>query len=103
MNAATARKLMRHEIRAGIVLALLDHDEKGRSPNELVAELGETLGTVAYHVRTLADAKAIRLKSTRPVRGAIEHFYVLTPAGQELSYAASMVVRALDRAGEVAG
>jgi len=46
--------------------------------------LGFTLGTVSYHVRVLDDAKQIKLKRTGQVRGAIAHFYVLSPEGRKL-------------------
>jgi DNA-binding transcriptional ArsR family regulator len=55
------------------VLAILK--ERKASPNELSEILGEGLGTVAYHVRTLKNLGLVKLVSTRPRRGAIEHFY----------------------------
>lgn len=49
------------------------------SPREL-AERGEKpLGHVSYHVRHLRALGLIELTSTRPVRGALEHFYALAP------------------------
>ena len=50
-------------------------NERTASPNELARELGEPLGRVSYHVRTLADIGAIELVGTEPRRGAVEHFY----------------------------
>ena len=55
------------------VLAILK--ERKASPNELSEILGEGLGTVAYHVRTLKNLGLVKLVGTRPRRGAIEHFY----------------------------
>jgi DNA-binding transcriptional ArsR family regulator len=55
------------------VLAILK--ERKASPNELSEMLGEGLGTVAYHVRTLKQLGLVKLVATRPRRGAIEHFY----------------------------
>jgi DNA-binding transcriptional ArsR family regulator len=55
------------------VLAILR--ERKASPNELSEMLGEGLGTVAYHVRTLKSLGLVKLVGTRPRRGAIEHFY----------------------------
>jgi DNA-binding transcriptional ArsR family regulator len=55
------------------VLAILR--ERRASPNELSEMLGEGLGTVAYHVRTLKNLGLVKLVATRPRRGAIEHFY----------------------------
>jgi len=50
-------------------------NEEVLSPNDLARELGESLGRVSYHVRTLADAGAIELVRTVPRRGAVQHFY----------------------------
>jgi hypothetical protein len=36
------------------------------------------VGHVGYHMRKLSECQLLRLKSTRPVRGAVEHFYVLS-------------------------
>lgn len=55
------------------VLATLD--EGVASPNQIAQRLGEPLGRVAHHVRLLAQLGAIELVSTRPRRGATEHFY----------------------------
>jgi DNA-binding transcriptional ArsR family regulator len=55
------------------VLATLD--EGVSSPNQIAQKLGEPLGRVAHHVRLLARLGAIELVSTRPRRGATEHFY----------------------------
>ena len=48
------------------------------SPKQVAHKLGEPLGNVSYHVRILLDHDAIELVDTRPVRGAIEHFYRAT-------------------------
>ncbi|HEX2233827.1 MAG TPA: helix-turn-helix domain-containing protein [Thermoleophilaceae bacterium] len=44
-----------------------------------------SLGTVAYHVRRLAAAGLLRATGHVPRRGAVEHLYVLSPLGVELS------------------
>lgn len=43
----------------------------------LARELHEPLGNVAYHVRELEKRRLIQPAGTRPVRGALEHFYRL--------------------------
>ncbi len=48
------------------------------SPNEVAKELKASLGTIAYHVRVLKDFGCIEEISSRPVRGATEHFYRAT-------------------------
>jgi DNA-binding transcriptional ArsR family regulator len=47
-----------------------------RSPNELAAEMGVPLSSVAYHMRVLAKKGIVGLVDERPARGAKEHFYV---------------------------
>jgi DNA-binding transcriptional ArsR family regulator len=65
-------KAMSHPLRVRI-LALLD--ERTASPVELAGWLGATLGTVAYHVRTLERIGLIELVHQTRVRGAVEHHY----------------------------
>jgi len=65
-------KALAHPTRVRIVAML---SERRASPVEMSEKLGETLGTVAYHVRTLRNLGVIKLVSTRQRRGAIEHIY----------------------------
>jgi DNA-binding transcriptional ArsR family regulator len=65
-------KAMSHPLRVRI-LALLD--ERTASPVELAGWLDATLGTVAYHVRTLERMGLIELVRETRVRGAVEHHY----------------------------
>lgn len=46
------------------------------SPNLISADTGEPLGNVSYHVKTLLNYECVELVSTRPRRGAVEHFYL---------------------------
>lgn len=80
MNQKTADKIVRHPTRVQIV-ALLAH--RKMSPTEIADEIGTTLGTVAYHVRTLNKHEAIRLVNEKRVRGAIEHFYTLRTTAKD--------------------
>jgi DNA-binding transcriptional ArsR family regulator len=68
-------KAMSHPLRVRI-LALLD--ERVASPVELAGWLGATLGTVAYHVRTLERIGLVELVHETRVRGAVEHHYRAT-------------------------
>jgi DNA-binding transcriptional ArsR family regulator len=61
-----------HPLRFQILVAL---DEAVASPKQVAERLGEPIGRVAYHVQRLASLGAIELVSTRPRRGATEHFY----------------------------
>jgi DNA-binding transcriptional ArsR family regulator len=45
------------------------------SPSQLAEEVGESLSLVSYHIRILRELGCIELARTRPVRGAVEHFY----------------------------
>jgi DNA-binding transcriptional ArsR family regulator len=45
------------------------------SPARLAIELEESLGTVAYHVRQLADVGLVELVGSEERRGALEHRY----------------------------
>jgi DNA-binding transcriptional ArsR family regulator len=65
-------KAMSHPLRARI-LAMLD--ERKASPNQLAGWLGASLGTVAYHVRTLEQLGLVELVDETRVRGAVEHHY----------------------------
>jgi DNA-binding transcriptional ArsR family regulator len=65
-------KSLGHPLRQRILHVL---SEGVVSPNQLAQRLGEPLGNVSYHVKILLENDAIELVETRPVRGAIEHFY----------------------------
>jgi DNA-binding transcriptional ArsR family regulator len=68
-------KALAHPLRSRL-LAILN--ERVASPSELASELDESLGVVAYHIRTLADINAIELVETAQRRGATEHYYRAT-------------------------
>ncbi len=50
-------------------------DERNASPVQLAEHLDASLGTVAYHVRTLERLGLIELVATHQRRGATEHVY----------------------------
>jgi hypothetical protein len=53
------------------------------SPVVMTVVLGkgrQAVGHVGYHMRKLSEHGLLELDSTRPVRGAVEHFYLLTEA-----------------------
>lgn len=68
-------KAMNHPVRAA-VLAILA--ERTSSPAEMARELDEDLSNVSYHTKQLVGLGCAELVSTRPVRGALEHFYRAT-------------------------
>jgi DNA-binding transcriptional ArsR family regulator len=68
-------KALAHPLRVRILSSL----SKGiSSPNQLSQELGEPLGNVSYHVKTLLEYDCVELVKTEPRRGAVEHFYRAT-------------------------
>lgn len=68
-------KAMSHPLRATILRILV---ERTASPAEMARELEEELSNVSYHTKQLVEFECAELVSTRPVRGALEHFYRAT-------------------------
>ena len=68
-------KALAHPLRMRILTAL---NEGISSPSQLSEQLGEPLGNVSYHIKTLLEFDCIKLVKTEPRRGAIEHFYRAT-------------------------
>jgi DNA-binding transcriptional ArsR family regulator len=65
-------KALAHPLRIRILAMLA---ERSASPVQLTAKLDASLGTVAYHVRTLHSLGLVELVDTRQRRGATEHYY----------------------------
>lgn len=65
-------KALAHPLRIRILAMLAD---RCASPVQLSSQLDATLGTVAYHVRTLHSLGLVELVDTRQRRGATEHYY----------------------------
>ena len=65
-------KALGHPLRVRLFAML---GERSASPVELAKSVDASLGTVAYHVRTLKDLGMVELVSERRVRGAVEHVY----------------------------
>jgi DNA-binding transcriptional ArsR family regulator len=68
-------KAMNHPLRAQVLRILV---ERTASPAEISRELNEELSNVSYHTKQLVGFECAELVSTRPVRGALEHFYRAT-------------------------
>jgi len=63
-----------HPMRRRILREMLD--EGGEvSPRELAAKLSEQLSALSYHVRVLAECRAVELVRTEQIRGSTQHFY----------------------------
>jgi DNA-binding transcriptional ArsR family regulator len=65
-------KALAHPLRVRILSMLKERDA---SPVQLSEHLDATLGTVAYHVRTLERLGLIEMVATHQRRGATEHVY----------------------------
>jgi hypothetical protein len=79
-NDATWAKALSHPLRGGI-LRLLRRDAS-LSPVAAARELGQPVGTIAYHFRQLHKLGFIEICDEIQRRGATEHVYRLTrPAG----------------------
>lgn len=68
-------KAMNHPLRAALLRILV---ERTSSPAEMARELDQDLSNVSYHTKQLVEFECAELVSTRPVRGALEHFYRAT-------------------------
>jgi len=68
-------KALGHPLRQRILQVL---NQGVASPNQVARELEEPLGNVSYHIKILESCDAIELVKTKPVRGALEHFYRAT-------------------------
>lgn len=66
-------RALRHPLRRHILREIAD--DKAVSPRELSNRLRQPLSNVSYHVRVLAECRAITLVRTRPARGSVQHFY----------------------------
>jgi DNA-binding transcriptional ArsR family regulator len=81
---ATAFGALAHPTRLRILEAL--RDGGAMSPKQLTDHVtpSTSLANLAHHTRELAGLGALDPAGTRPVRGAVEHFYRLSPRGREL-------------------
>jgi len=72
-------KALGHPLRARILRAL---QEREATPTQLAGLLGASVGTVAYHVRTLSSLGLIALTGETRVRGAVAHHYRALASGE---------------------
>lgn len=75
-RATNRLEAMRHPLRARILRLLVEQGEM--SPAQLSRALHADLRDVSYHMRRLEPLECAELVRTRPVRGALEHFYRAT-------------------------
>lgn len=72
-----------HPIRLQIINAMAN-GRREWSPKKISDEIKAPLGVVSYHIRVMLDSELLTLVDTRQVRGAIEHFYRLTPKAKRV-------------------
>jgi DNA-binding transcriptional ArsR family regulator len=92
-----------HPVRDQVVDVMRSYG-KPISPTQISRVTGGSLGSVAYHVRTLSAAGVIELADEGRVRGAVEHLYALVrddaplvdPVGNLLSICGALTVPAPD-------
>lgn len=94
-------RALSHDLRVDALKRIAAAGEDGISPVVLAGEMGESVQLVSYHVRILRDRKLLKLSHTQPRRGAIEHFYVTTPAATVLVEAFETFERSLAAPGKV--
>jgi DNA-binding transcriptional ArsR family regulator len=101
-------KALSHPLRVRILSML---EERDASPVQLAEHLDATLGTVAYHVRTLERLGLIEMVATHQRRGATEHVYAARehPRFSEAAWSSTspmakhvMIASALSQIGEFA-
>lgn len=63
-----------HPMRRQILREMLDSPAEV-SPRQLATRLSQQLSALSYHVRVLAECRAIELVRTQRIRGSTEHFY----------------------------
>lgn len=63
-----------HPMRRQILREMIDRSEEV-SPRELAAKLSQQLSALSYHVRVLAECRAVELVRTEQIRGSTQHFY----------------------------
>jgi DNA-binding transcriptional ArsR family regulator len=80
--ATALAKADSHPIRRAIV-AHMRHLDRPVTPGEMATDFGCSLGVVAYHFRMLRDYGLVSLDHMEPRRGALQHFYVLTPSAPD--------------------
>ena len=92
-RVAAAFRGVSHPTRIQILEAL--RNGAPLSPAELVREMTprRALGSVSHHTRELRTLGLVRPAGTEAVRGALQHFYRLSPLGEQLMEFADRVPR----------
>jgi DNA-binding MarR family transcriptional regulator len=62
-----------------VIARVAPPDERGWSPKDLAERLNLGLSHVSYYVRRLHEAGVVEQTAARQARGAIQHYYRVTP------------------------
>jgi DNA-binding transcriptional ArsR family regulator len=81
---ALAFRALAHPTRLRILDALRGGNPQSPSQVGRQIEPKLALGTVSHHMRELMLAGLVEPAGTRAVRGALEHFYELSPEGRQM-------------------
>lgn len=74
-HAKSVLSALNHELRRRIMRMFLIDKVKLLSPTEASHMLNVSLSSVSYHLRVLAQSKAVDITLEQPVRGSVRYFY----------------------------
>lgn len=81
---------LRHPLRRALLHRYVVAEEPA-SPKYLANSMRQPLSSVSYHVRELAKLGALEIAEEEQRRGALEHFYVVTPLVTESVWALAAI------------
>jgi hypothetical protein len=81
---------LRHPLRRALLHRYVVAEEP-TSPKYLANSMRQPLSSVSYHVRELAKLGAVEIAEEEQRRGAVEHFYVVTPLVTESVWALAAI------------
>jgi DNA-binding transcriptional ArsR family regulator len=88
--AKAVAKALSHPVRLNVLRML--SASASSSPSDIATRTSESLPSLSYHVRELVTAGLLKSTGTQQVRGAVEHFYELTPEGNAVLEAVNAVL-----------
>jgi DNA-binding transcriptional ArsR family regulator len=75
---SVARQVL-HPLQAQVLERAAGTPDERVSPRDLAEEFGVPLPNLAYHVRVLVDHGFLKKAGTAPRRGAVQHYYKVSP------------------------
>jgi predicted transcriptional regulator len=89
---AQVKQALRQPLRRRLIPVFIENQPL--SPREAARLLGESLPSVAYHVRELVKLQFLVLHSREPVRGALKNYYVPNEEILELPSIKELIAKA---------